>query len=202
MNKKLLSILLGIVIFAQLLFPTIAIIESNKGANSEQFSEIYKIRLMNIVYIKFSDRETYISCNIEDAEDLLDFDSFQKYAIITQNENGYANIEFTSKRPDCDNYISSKEYNSALELKGDKSFPAYENIFYAFFFDTDAEDPEAGREKIESNGHISVSKNLDIYLEASVYKGKLVRLGYYVDGERLEDLLEYYDENFQSLINE
>lgn len=193
-SKKIVFILLAVTIVIQLAFPIGSIIKKNNlRLGLEKKGEVFKIEIMPLSY------ENYF----EDGEARIDFDfkgrEYQlgkKYAVFSAGEDGFGKFEMAANRPkDTNSYVKGADgywyfQLDESEFKGEK----YENLRRVNFITDDS------RFSIDPDGYIDVGIE-KAYVEAKIYKGALKVLGYYVDGKPLESVLEYYNDNFDSLYN-
>lgn len=186
MNKKLLSVFLTIAIIVQLAFPVGALISAKVFENNfEKYGQIYKIKLSTLSYDSYGavideSQIGMISYGIDAA--LPDDNYLSAYAKVTVGEDGYAKLEFSKSKPKGENYLKEKygwEYNFLEEYEYIKKIGMIESVR---FIKTETGYEYFGNEKIRQNVN-------DIYVEAKIYKGKGVALDFYVDGEKLEDVL-------------
>lgn len=169
-NKKGIIILIA-VMFIQLLIPVGMIAyRNNEKDTALETGEKY---LFRIEYLYYMD-----GCITFDIKNAYKIDT--RYAAVEKGEDGYAVITASKSRPKGENYIRSS-------VDTDFSFPeyiinteTYENLDFVQF----------------TNGTVSVNYETylnsyeNIYLEAYVYKGEVSVNEIYIDGEKIEDVLE------------
>lgn len=198
MNKKLFSIALVLTILLQLSFPVYAIIKSNESKNGETYKiklnswEYHNSLMGGSVYVTSEEMDEYwLECS--EADEYIGDD--RTYCIITTGEDGFANFEFVREKPSCDNYISSNEYDpSGLNFYGDENYHKLDRVEYIYLIDYETEKFQS--QICFANDDMDVAKIEEIYMEVSIDKGKMIRLGYYVNGQRIEDFLQpYIDEH-------
>lgn len=185
MNKKLLSVFLALAIIVQLAFPVGALVSAKVFENNfEKYGRVYKIKLSSLNYdcnALAINGEEVGTVYYELEADLSDDDFSAYYAQVTVSDDGYAKLEFSNNKPTGNNYLKNQYWKFTfleenLQIKrfgkiNGVSFVKAETGYEYYVY-------EAIRKKVN-----------DLYVEAKIYKGKGVALDFYVDGEKLEDVL-------------
>lgn len=193
-NKKLLEILLAVVIVLQLCVPAAAAIYNNAYRKNLENAPTYKFRIYNLTYL------TYHGDNTGSCDFLIkDLGCFGKrYCVVATDEEGFAKFNFVSKKPESGDYIEGDEFsfNFALDLYGEGSFlnelPGFENLSVVNFTDI------SGQLSIDIDGYITVGAD-EQYLEAKIYKGRIIPQRIFVDGTDMLEVMSFYNDNFDSL---
>ena len=191
-NKKLLTVLLVAAVLVQLAFPIGGIIYKKAYDRSfEKHGEIYKIKLYSLSYQSLGDSGALIY-NIPGGTDEI---FGKRYMSLTTGSDGFAEYEFSSKRPSGDNYIEGEKRHLYFQLPYEASeieVSLFEKLIIVNFTDIE------GQFSIDGGGYIDVGAK-EIYLEAKVYKGRFMPIACYVDGVNAEEILSFYNDNFDRL---
>lgn len=191
-NKKLLTVLLVAAVLIQLAFPIGGIIYKKAYDRSfEKHGEIYKIKLSSLSYQSLGDSGALIY-NIPGGTDEI---FGKRYMSLTTGSDGFAEYEFSSKRPSGDNYIEGEKRHLYFQLPYEASeieVSLFEKLIMVNFTDIE------GQFSIDGGGYIDVGAK-EIYLEVKVYKGRFMPIACYVDGVNAEEILSFYNDNFDRL---
>lgn len=184
MRKKLPFILLSVLIFIQICVPVGMIVYNRIDSTlAETKGEKFRFRVENIIY----DNGGYVHFNTKEYNHTSDITI---YAEVKVDDNGYADLYLTKKRPDSDYYVKSQ----------------YKDGFYfpvPFVITKDY--PFIGhRDFYKNHSDTYTPTGVDnyyneAYIEAYVYKGRVGKLVLYIDGLEAEEYFANLNAKLESL---
>lgn len=192
MNKRILSVLLVIAISAQLSFPLLFIIKNVSVENGK--NELYfKVPLKELHY-----ENNIYNCRIYGKADDEKYSDYSgRYIIVTTGNDGFAKLKSSEFPPKGSNFIINEYGTYYLDYLFDYRIATkkYNKISAVRYYALDN-----NYFSVNNDGSV-IADSLNLYMEIKVYKGEAEICGCYVDGKNFEDIIKYYDDNFDELVD-
>lgn len=191
MNKKPLTFILIVVMLIQLFFPVAGIVYKNViEPKAIENAPTYKMKLTRIDCVCKYDCMVYLNY----ADDSSTQFGKNRYATLTVDSDGFAQYELSLTKPKTGDYAKTLGYAYLCFPDVNITLPQYEKLTEVVFTENEI------MFSIDPDGYITAGAD-EMYLEAKIYRGRVIPLNVYVDEVNILDALSYYEENFDFVVD-
>lgn len=182
MRKKLPFLILSIIIFIQICVPVGLITYHKIDSNlAEAKGEKFRFYIDNLSYHPGSDNGILFFA----VEERTPWEWDRIYADIEVDEEGYAILNYSEKKPKGDYYIKSSEHKDFYFPITSVITKTYDHLYVMTF------------NKNYSDYYTPFGYYNEAYLEAYVYKGRVGALKVYIDGMEADEFLSNLNESIK-----